>query len=154
MTDMKGGSLFLPSRLFLMKGSFRSHFETLPILIIMVLGIGLSSCSSPSPEKVVGERTLERWQALIHRDLDKAYGYLSPGYRAVNSLKLYKARIGKAVQWEDATLKKVSCTDKSCEVTVSIHYRFAGPSGKHEGDRLLNETWTLADDQWWFLPKD
>jgi hypothetical protein len=119
------------------------------------LGIGLSGCSSPPPEEEVGQRALERWQALIKRDMDKAYGYLSPGYRAVNSLKLYRAGIGNAVQWKEATLKNVSCADKTCEVTINIRYQYvARVAGKYEGEKPIKEKWTQVDGKWWFLPKD
>lgn len=144
----------MQSLLFLTGGSFRSRLETLLTLLIVALGIGLSGCSS-SPEEEVGRRALERWHALIQRDMEKAYGYLSPGYRAVNSLELYSARIGKAVRWKDATLKNVSCADKTCKVTINIRYQYAARSvGNYEGERPIKEKWTQVDNQWWLLPKD
>ncbi|ADE16670.1 conserved hypothetical protein [Nitrosococcus halophilus Nc 4] len=127
------------------------------LLVVPIIGLlfGLSGCSSPPPEEEVGRRALERWQALIQGDFNRAYEYLSPGYRAVNSFELYRARIGKAVQWKEATLKNVSCADKACKVTVNIRYRYVGPRVEsYEGESPVKEKWTQVEGEWWFLPKD
>lgn len=117
---------------------------------------GLGGCSSPPPEEVVGQRAVERWQALAQRDMEKAYGYLSPGYRAVNSLELYQARIGDAVQWKGATVKNIACVDNTCDVTLTLRYRYATPptGNYYEGERPMEEKWTQAEGQWWLLPED
>jgi hypothetical protein len=142
----------LQGRLPLLDKRFQSHLQAL----LMLLLIGLNSCgSSPPPEEAVRERALERWQALMQRDMEKAYGYLSPGYRAVTSLDLYRARFGSAVRWTDANVKKVACTDKACDVTVNVHYQYMAPSvGMYEGEKPLEEKWVQVDKQWWLLPKN
>ncbi|QBQ53532.1 hypothetical protein [Nitrosococcus wardiae] len=145
----------MQSLLFFIDASFLTYSRAILILPIVGLLLGLSGCSSPPPEEEVGRRASERWQALIQGDFNRAYEYLSPGYRAVNSFDLYRARIGQAVQWKEATLKNVSCADKACEVTVNIRYRYANPRvGNYEGERPIKEKWTEVDGEWWFLPED
>lgn len=115
--------------------------------------IKLSGCTTaPTTEEIVKQRALERWQALIHGDFDKAYDYLSPGYRAVNPLNLYRGRFGHAVVWEQAGIKQIACTAKACEVTVSIHYRY--PARNYQGESTVEERWIGEDNHWWLLPKD
>lgn len=144
-------SLQLQSLLFLSKRSCR----LIPGAFLTFLVMGLSGCSSPSPEEEAGRRALERWQVLIQGDTERAYRYLSPGYRKVNSLELYRARIGSAVQWKEASLGDISCAEKVCEVTVNIRYRYSGPTvGNYEGERPIKEKWTQVEGEWWFLPKD
>ncbi len=123
-------------------------------MFIAGLLMGLSSHSSPPPEEHVGHRALARWQALIQGDFEKAYSYLSPGYRAVTSLPLYRSHFGEAVRWKEAILKDISCTDTICDVVLTIHYQYTTRSaGEYEGERPLKETWVRADNEWWFLPE-
>jgi len=127
------------------------------LLVLFILPLaGLKGCgSSPPPEETVGERALARWQALMQRDMEKAYGYLSPGYRAVTSLDLYRARFGSDVRWTDATVKEVTCVDDTCDVTINVRYQYVGPPvGKYEGEKPIEEKWVQVDKQWWFLPQD
>lgn len=140
---------------FVSSGSFLSRVKVLSTLLVMGLLMGSSGCSSPPPEEEAGRRALERWQALIQGDLEKAYGYLSPGYREVTSFAVYRSHIGGAVRWKDTALKDVSCADTVCDVTLTIHYQYtAQPVGKYEGNKILQEKWVRVDDTWWFLPKD
>lgn len=131
----------------------RFPISCLKVLLALCI-IGLSSCGSPPPEEQVGQRALERWQALIQGDFKKAYGYLSPGYRAVTSFPIYHSHIGGAVRWKEATLKEVSCADTVCDVIVTIRYQYtAQPVGEYKGERPLKETWVRVDNKWWFLPE-
>lgn len=145
----------MQSRFFVISRSFPPCVKMLLALLIMGLLVGSGGCSSPPPEKEAGRRALERWQALIQGDFEKAYSYLSPGYREVTSFAIYRSHIGGAVRWKDATLETVSCADTVCDVTITIDYQYtAPPVGKYEGEKLLQEKWVRVDDKWWFLPKD
>ncbi|ABA57276.1 hypothetical protein Noc_0763 [Nitrosococcus oceani ATCC 19707] len=156
-TITEGAFKFLQVLFYWTGGFSRSSRNTgLTLFFLTWVIAGLGGCSSPPPEEVVGQRAVERWQALAQRDMEKAYSYLSPGYRAVNSLELYQARIGDKVQWKGATVKKIACADNTCDVTLTLRYRYATPpTGSHyEGERPIKEKWTQTEDQWWLLPED
>jgi hypothetical protein len=124
----------------------------LPLAAVVVLG----ACNSVPPEKAAGERAVERWQALIGGDFDKAYRFLSPGYRATVSAETYKRTFGHALHWEGVTLKSVGCREEACEVVLSLRYQYsskvAGPMAKMERERVLHEKWVRERGRWWYLP--
>lgn len=145
----------MQSRFFVIDRSFPPCVKVFLALFIMGLLMGLSGCGSPLPEEEAGRRALERWQALIQGDFEKAYGYLSPGYREVTSFTIYRSHIGEAVRWKDATLEGISCADTVCDVTITVNYQYtAPPVGEYKGEKFLKEKWVRVDDKWWFLPKD
>src|SRR6186997_165821 len=54
-----------------------------------ILAITLGGCAATAPrsaEVIVKERAQARWDALVKSDINAAYGYLSPGSRAVTSV--------------------------------------------------------------------
>ncbi len=105
----------------------------------------------PAGEQV-GQRAVQRWQALIAGDFQKAYTYLSPGYRAVTPYGAYRGHFGQAVAWTGVALKTVRCEKNVCDVNVDIEYRALGRI-KMPGNALLREKWVRASGDWWLLPK-
>jgi hypothetical protein len=120
--------------------------------VLMVALVGVTACAAidprPPEEKLVA-RAQERWDALVKGDLKAAYGYLSPGSRAVMDLASYEASIRRGF-WNSAKVEKVDCAaQQSCEVYVTIEYEFRGARTKAP----LRETWIQEGSNWWLVQK-
>ena len=125
---------------------------------VLALG-GLAACASAPPEpgkpagsgaeEVVGARAQERWEALIAGDLPKAYGFLSPGSRQVNSLNAYSGSI-RVGFWKKARVERVECPEADlCQVHVQVEY-------VHRGTAIVSpvlENWTRSGEDWWIVLK-
>lgn len=116
-------------------------------LSLLVAG-GCAMLDSRPPEEIVKARAQLRWDALLKGDLDGAYGYLSPGSRAVNSADAYKSSI-RAGFWKAAAVEKVLCSGESCEVQTQIEYVVRGSRVKTP----LAETWIRQQGNWWYVLK-
>jgi hypothetical protein len=118
----------------------------------MVALAGVAACASidsRAPEEVVVARAQERWDALVKGDLKTAYGYFSPGSRAVMDLANYEAGIRRGF-WKSAKVDKAVCAvQQSCDVYVTIEYEFRGGHTKTP----LRETWIQDGPNWWLVQK-
>lgn len=137
----------------------RNPFERIRrrTLVVALIGGMLAGCASLSrkPEDIVRERAQARWNALLKRDFERAYGYISPGGRAVVPLATYRGRIGTAVAWKSAEVSSVTCeTLEKCTVQVKVTYL---PAMRRAAigtiERYLDETWVVDAGQWWFVYK-
>jgi len=126
------------------------------VVTVLAAGTGCASLlQGPAPEERVAERALERRQALIQGDFEKAYDYLSPGYRANTSLRQYQGQFGGAVAWTDAEVREVRCEREDvCTATVLLSYKVSVPGFRdREGRRPLREQWIRSQRAWWYLPE-
>jgi hypothetical protein len=114
--------------------------------------VGLSACSlmdTRPPEELVKERAQQRWDALLKGDAKTAYGYLSPGSRAVLTPEGFEANLRKGF-WKGAKVEKVECTTaQSCDAVATIEYDFQGRRTKTP----LRETWIKDGANWWYVQK-
>jgi hypothetical protein len=114
--------------------------------------LGLAACATaPSSEsdvkKLVAERAVARWQAMIKGDYAGAYEFLSPGSKASMTPELYKAKIKNPI-WRDAVVQSAECTGETCQVKLSITYDYKNMKGvKTE----LTESWLLEGGNAWYI---
>jgi hypothetical protein len=104
-----------------------------------------------APEDVVRERAESRWQALIAGDIEKAYGFLAPSYRAVYDLPRYRTMIGNAAQHQGAKVVGVECKPEVCTAKIRIEYtvpKFSGVYSTH-----YDEQWIVEQGGWWVYVK-
>lgn len=121
----------------------------------VVLG---DSQNQPS-EEGLNERIMGRWDALISRDFERAYGYLSPGYRKLFPVDGYISRFGNAVIWQGVDVEQVVINSESAKVVVGVSYQLAMPptAGMFQKDEMppitknMNELWLWRDGEWWFV---
>lgn len=96
------------------------------------------------------ERAVARWKAMIAKDLDSAYAFLSPGSKASNPLDLYKARI-RALDWRGAEALGAECEGDTCKVSIRLTLNHSRVGG--EVSTVLQETWIRDSGQWWYVFK-
>lgn len=102
-----------------------------------------------SDEAIVRERAQARWDALVKDDFKAAYGYMSPGSRAIVTAPDYAASLRKGF-WKSAMVDKVECgSAQSCDVIATIEYEHMGRRTKTP----LRETWIRDGSEWWYLQK-
>lgn len=137
--------------------------------------ISLAACTSTSPtksgdgshsvaashgqsaEEIVAHNAKARWDAIVAKDFDAAYAYLTPGTRATTSPEAYARRLLNAsISWTGAEVKDVTCEDAEvCSATVMVDYKVPGASpglGRLDGFAPVHEQWLLSDGQWYHLP--
>lgn len=119
----------------------------------------LAACATlrQPADKVVGERAVARWDALIKGDYAEAYKYLSPGFRSSVSVRQYeKSFIYNKVIWTSAKLIESNCAEKTCKVRISLGYTVYGalPGVKSFSDEEpIEESWVLSHGSWYILPE-
>ncbi len=108
------------------------------------------------PEAAVRVRANERWQLLVDGKLEQAYQYLSPGYRAVRSLKSYVRPLG-AASWNSGEAKRVECNvaGDQCTATVRIETEAFLPGlPANKLDTHVQENWIRQEGGWYLFPAE
>ena len=107
---------------------------------------GLSQQDVGSVAQLVSLRAQQRWAALLKRDMDAAYQFISPAGRSLMSLDDYRPRVNTGF-WRGAKATDAVCAAETCEVTVLVDMvvegvKFTSP---------IKETWILDAGKWWFV---
>jgi hypothetical protein len=128
------------------------------LLFLSITTLLLSACATTMPpEEIVEERAMARWEALLSDDMAGAYEYLSPGYRSSVSLMAYQRYLLlKKVTWNEAQYIESDCIETTCKVKISIKYTIFGavPGLKSfDSTQTIDESWVLADGNWYLVPK-
>lgn len=101
-----------------------------------------------SRESQVSARAVARWQAMVEKDLDKAYEFLSPGSKAAYPLAMFKGRI-RVLDWRPAKVRSASCDDEKCGLKIEITFFNSRLGG--EITTVVEETWIKDVGNWWFV---
>ncbi|MEO8117735.1 MAG: hypothetical protein ABI606_00245 [Rhodoferax sp.] len=112
-----------------------------------------ASLGSSSPEAQVRQRATERWQHMVARNIDQAYGYTTPAFRAVVTADAYRGRFGAAAIWVGAEVVQVNCPEATkCQAVVRLDFKptLSRASGGNFSTHI-NEAWLLEDGQWWLF---
>ena len=114
-------------------------------------GAGLGGLTAEAPatvkQEAVAARAKARWEALINRDVDGAYAFLSPASKATMPLDLYKAK-HKVGMYRTVKVDSVNCEADACTANLSLTYdykRFKGITTP------LVEKWIITQGQAWFV---
>ena len=132
----------------------RAKLATLSRCVALFAAITLGACASmrgDAPQDLVKLRANDRWTALVAGDFDKAYGFITPGFRAVVPTSTYRSRTGAAVKWVGAEVNQITCPEPGkCDVQIRMDYVpvLGGRSGA-KYTTYLDEAWLLEDGQWW-----
>lgn len=141
--------------------------STLARVCVPVALFALTACAStsapksaPSREQLVEQRAQARWDLLVKRDFAKAYDFLSPGYRQLQSREVYEADFSvRPVKWSAAKVQTVTCPAQTeyCVVDVVIDYDVQSPLpgvGTLHSSAPLQERWVLSGDTWYHVPSE
>lgn len=133
------------------RGCTKALVVAVAALMAGCAGMGGLSKDSTAAEKesAVAERAKARWQALIKRNYEEAYGYFSPASKDATSLAAYQSKIA-AMNYRDASVDKVQCVAEVCTVKLTLTYDY--PPAKATGVvTLLDENWIIDKGQAWFV---
>ncbi len=120
------------------------------------LSLALAACasfSSKTAEDQIKERVAQRWQALVVRDFNRAYSYLTPSFRELVTVEAYRGRFGAGLSWLGGEAVAVNCPEATkCIARVRIDYKplLSGRVGDKIGT-YSDETWLLEGGQWWLF---
>lgn len=111
---------------------------------------------SLSKEQSSARRAEDRWQALIAWDMEKAYGYLSPGTRQTLPLSAYAKKMTMSpVHYKGVVVKSTQCEKQVCTLKVELSYIYQGSVSAMQGQEMsspVTEKWVMADDNWFYVP--
>lgn len=127
---------------------------------LVIAAATLAACSSTGGSRkddgaVVEARALERWNFLIAHQAEKAYDYLSPGFRQTITREKYaEQKNDVAIRWKAAHVNGRRCDGDSCTVTVMIDTQVQMPGvGKPAPATLpVEEHWVKVERSWYYLP--
>jgi hypothetical protein len=116
---------------------------------LLATGCATLGADSPSSEKTraVTERSRARGQAIINRDFDAAYDYLSPASRATVTRARFKAAASR-LDYRRADIKGATCEKTRCEVEMDLTYDTAMMKGIRTP---LKEAWVIDQGNVWFV---
>ena len=128
------------------------------VLLMVVLGVSACAVIEPKAEEHVFALAEQRQAALLKHEFDKAYQYMSPGYRQLNSLEQFTTKNMGVYAWESSNVLNSECEEDICKVNVAIEYDSARMfntgrkpvAEKRIISRVNIETWIKLDNKWWF----
>ena len=123
-------------------------------LVVAVLAVVTAACATLSPTspteekvKVVTERAAARWKAVIGKDFEAAYQFMSPASRATVTPAGFRT-IASRLNYRAAEVKEVTCEAQACKVKLQITYDAAMMQGVRT---LLEESWVIDKGQAWYV---
>jgi hypothetical protein len=131
--------------------------QYLGIAAIALAALAAAGCADHSKSENVDRRAVERWNHLIAHQAEKAYDYLTPGFRATQTREAYASAMnGRPLQWKSAKFNHKECEEDRCTAYVDVAYTLKMPGGavgSIESTSTQSETWIRVDGEWYFLPK-
>lgn len=121
-----------------------------------LFALALAGCTDKANDNNVDRRSVERWNFLIAHQAEKAYDYLTPGYRQTKKRDEYASAMNnRPLQWKSVTFNRKECDDDRCTVYIDVAYTLKMPGGGSAIDTTStqSETWIRVDGEWYFLPK-
>ncbi|MEO5623327.1 MAG: hypothetical protein ABIO74_03785 [Dokdonella sp.] len=126
-------------------------------LALAITLFALTGCADKANPNNVDRRSVERWNFLIAHQAEKAYDYLTPGFRATQTRETYATTMNnRPLQWKSAKFNHKECEEDRCTVTLDVAYAMrmgGGPVGTINSSSSQSETWIRLNGDWYFLPK-
>lgn len=126
--------------------------------LLTCLLVTLTACSSFAPRtdaERVEARAQQRLDLLLKGDVEKAYTFMTPGYRTANSIDHFRANFAAGIsRLVTAKVRSVTCPEEDvCTVISDITYNHVSALGGKPIpiERATQERWIKVDDQWWFV---
>lgn len=123
--------------------------------------LALAGCAGMTKKdedpSVIQEKAVQRWDYLIAGHADKAYDFLSPGYRATVTREGYANSMNnRPVNWEAVKYLDQKCDVDVCTVHVKLKYKVQinlHGMRKIAGDSPVTEKWIKESGRWYYLPE-
>ena len=127
---------------------------------LAVVALALAGCAGMARKdedaSVIKEKAVQRWDYLIAKKADKAYDFLSPGYRTTITRENYAFGMNnRPVSWEAVSYVDQQCETEVCTVHLKLKYKVAvNLHGVRQvrGDSPVTERWIKDSGRWYFLP--
>jgi hypothetical protein len=133
------------------------HFYVCLFIVLILSGCSWVQTIGKTDDEIVALRAEQRWKALIEGDIERAYGYLSPGYRQITSYDRYRRRIHGVGVWKEVKIESTECKPERCKVGAMVSATFMHPRMKHPFDtqELMQESWVYdsSSRNWYLVPK-
>lgn len=111
---------------------------------------------SAKEKEIIKQRAIQRWEFLIKQQADKAYDFLSPGYRATKTREAYAAEMNnRPVHWSKVLPFSQECEKPTvCVVNLQIdaNVNMPGVKGPVSSVGFVTETWIKTRGKWYILP--
>ena len=126
-------------------------------LCALAAPLALAACGEVKKDDgaAVEARARQRWDLLIKHEAEKAYDFLTPGFRQTITREKYaQQKNDPAVRWRSAEIAGHSCEADACTVTVKVVTEVRMPGvGKPQTPTLpTEEHWVRIDRTWYYLP--
>ena len=143
----------------------RTNSETLTLWKLAVLSLIfmiLAACStseklSESKEKQLIQRVSDRWECLERNDYACAYKFLSPAYREVFTLEMYRSRYFSELERVLTGVKVVAYDRNAAVASVLVGVMSRSATDASSASRAitvtpstLTEDWIWHRREWWF----
>ena len=133
-----------------------SPMKSIAAFALAALLLVLAGCADKASPDNVDRRSVERWNYLIAHQAEKAYDYLTPGFRATQPRNTYATAMNnRPVQWKSVHFNHKQCDADRCDVAVDVTYSILMPGVTIPSATVStqSETWIVVDGNWYFLPK-
>lgn len=126
-------------------------------LAVVVFSLGLVGCADKASPDNVDRRSVERWNLLVAHEGEKAYDYLTPGFRVTQTREAYAAAVNnRPVQWKTIKFNRKECDADRCKAYIDVTYtvKLPGVGKPTESSSTQVESWILVNGEWYFLPSN
>lgn len=117
---------------------------------------GEAATGKSVPNSEAERRAVERWNLLIAHNAEKAYDYLSPGYRATKKRDDYAREMNdRPVKWTKVAPYREACDKPDVcviDLQLDIGVKVPGVSQTVSSVGFVTETWIRTRGKWYVLP--
>lgn len=131
--------------------------KSIGLAAIALVALAIGGCADKANPDNVDRRAVERWNYLIAHEAEKAYDYLTPGFRATQTRENYATSMNnRPVQWKAIAFKSKKCEAERCDVQMALTYaiKMPGVDKMTEVTSERSEKWLLVKGEWFFLPSN
>ena len=135
--------------------SKKVHIARLAGVLAALALAGCANMARKEDSAVIKDRAVERWNLLIAHKADKAWDFLSPGYRATKPRDKYADEMNsRGIRWSKVGFGSQECEAETCKVRLFVDYsiKMGGPAGTVKSLAPIVETWVRVDGKWYYLP--